>query len=173
MTTTNGRIWRSLVAVLALSMMAAACGGSDDAASDEGGSDADAGATESESNDQDEAAEIVVEAEEQPASEEALDDTEQADEPEVIPPPSGELRIAEFGAVTSFNPAAVNSAQFGFLIPVYDTLTRQDAGLSVVPGLATSWTRPHPNTWEFTVRDDVQFHDGTPFDAQVAVDNIV
>ena len=173
MTTTNGRIWRSLVAVLALSMMAAACGGSDDAASDEGGSDADAGATESESNDQDEAAEIVVEAEEQPASEEALDDTEQADEPEVIPPPSGELRIAEFGAVTSFNPAAVNSAQFGFLIPVYDTLTRQDAGLSVVPGLATSWTRPNPNTWEFTVRDDVQFHDGTPFDAQVAVDNIV
>ena len=154
-------------------MMAAACGGSDDAASDEGGSDADAGATESESNDQDEAAEIVVEAEEQPASEEALDDNEQADEPEVIPPPSGELRIAEFGAVTSFNPAAVNSAQFGFLIPVYDTLTRQDAGLSVVPGLATSWTRPNPNTWEFTVRDDVQFHDGTPFDAQVAVDNIV
>ena len=156
-----------------MSMMAAACGGSDDAASDEGGSDADAGATESESNDQDEAAEIVVEAEEQPASEEALDDTEQADEPEVIPPPSGELRIAEFGAVTSFNPAAVNSAQFGFLIPVYDTLTRQDAGLSVVPGLATAWTRPNPNTWEFTVRDDVQFHDGTPFDAQVAVDNIV
>ena len=107
MTTTNGRIWRPLVAVL-LSMMAAACGGSDDAASDEGGSDADAGATESESNDQDEAAEIVVEAEEQPASEEALDDTEQADELKVIPPPSGELRIAEFGAVTSFNPAAVN-----------------------------------------------------------------
>ena len=44
--------------------------------------------------------------------------------------------------------------------------------LQVVPGLATGWTLPEPNVWEFTVRDDVVFHDGAAFDAQVAVDNI-
>ena len=179
MATKNGRIWRLLAALLVLSVLAAACGGSDDPASDEGGADTDPG--ESASDDEAEAAEIVIEAEEQPAADESEDDTQQADEQDaeqpdeadVTPPPSGALRIAEFGGVTSFNPAAVNSAQFGFLIPVYDTLTRQDAGLAVVPGLATAWTRPEPNTWEFTVRDDVRFHDGTPFDAQAAVDNIV
>ena len=179
MATENGRIWRLLAALLVLSLLGAACGGSDDPASDEGGADTDPG--ESASDDEAEAAEIVIEAEEQPAADESEDDTQQADEQDaeqpdeadVTPPPSGALRIAEFGGVTSFNPAAVNSAQFGFLIPVYDTLTRQDAGLAVVPGLATAWTRPEPNTWEFTVRDDVRFHDGTPFDAQAAVDNIV
>lgn len=179
MATKNGRIWRLLAALLVLSLLAAACGGSDDPASDEGGADTDPG--ESALDDEAEAAEIVIEAEEQPAADESEDDTQQADEQDaeqpdeadVTPPPSGALRIAEFGGVTSFNPAAVNSAQFGFLIPVYDTLTRQDAGLAVVPGLATAWTRPEPNTWEFTVRDDVRFHDGTPFDAQAAVDNIV
>lgn len=179
MATENGRIWRLLAALLVLSLLGAACGGSEDPASDEGGADTDPG--ESASDDEAEAAEIVIEAEEQPAADESEDDTQQADEQDaeqpdeadVTPPPSGALRIAEFGGVTSFNPAAVNSAQFGFLIPVYDTLTRQDAGLAVVPGLATAWTRPEPNTWEFTVRDDVRFHDGTPFDAQAAVDNIV
>ncbi|HWL41582.1 MAG TPA: ABC transporter substrate-binding protein [Ilumatobacter sp.] len=90
----------------------------------------------------------------------------------VVLPPAGTLRYAEGGGTVSFNPAAVNSAQTSVLFPVYDTLTRQTADLVVVPGLATSWTRPDPVTWEFTVRDDVVFHDGTPFDAQAAVDNI-
>ena len=174
MTTANGRIWRLLVAVLALAMVAAACGGSGDSDSSDGAAAADEGdATEIESNNEpvaDEDNEIVIEAEEQPVEDEPTGAEEE--EAAVIPPPSGELRIAGAAPLTSFNPAAVNSAQFGYLIPVYDTLTRQSADLQVLPGLATSWTRPDANTWEFTVRDDVAFHDGTAFDAQVAVDNI-
>lgn len=174
MTTANGRIWRLLVAVLALAMVAAACGGSDDSDSSDGGAaDDEGGGAETESDDEpvaEEDDEIVVEAEEQPADDEQADAEEE--EEAVIVPPSGELRIASAAPATSYNPAAVNSAQFGYLIPVYDTLTRQSADLQVLPGLATSWTRPDANTWEFTVRDDVVFHDGTGFDAQVAVDNI-
>lgn len=113
--------------------------------------------------------EIVVDSLEQSADDVEVDESALAEE---IRPPSGELRIASTAPVTSFNPAAVNSAQFGYLIPVYDTLTRQSAELKVVPSLATSWIRPNATTWQFTVRDDVVFHDGTPFDAQVAVDNI-
>lgn len=171
MTRAHGRIWRLLAAILAVAMLAAACGGDDDTVtSDDGTASTDnssASATESADDEDDE---IVVEAEEQPADDTTVEPAEDAAE---LPPPTGELRIAEFGAVTSYNPAAVNSAQFSYLIPVYDTLTRQDEGLAVVAGLATSWTRPEPNVWEFTVRDDVVFHDGTPFDAQVAVDNVV
>ncbi len=175
---TRTHIRRVVGAFAALSLVAAACGGSDD---DGGGAASEPAATE--------AAEIVVEAEEQPVSTEAAPDdtaagesdggdaaepatTEASPVEEEVAAPAGELRVASFGPVTSYNPAAVNSAQFGYLIPVYDTLTRQNADLQVVPGLATAWTRPEPNIWEFTVRDDVVFHDGAAFDAQVAVDNI-
>ena len=174
---------RLLGALVALLLITTACGGSDDATSEQtadepAASEATADETASESAD---AAEIVVEAEEQPVEAETDPDDEAPDETgttepapveEEVASPTGELRIASFGPVTSYNPAAVNSAQFGYLIPVYDTLTRQDAGLQVVPGLATGWTLPEPNVWEFTLRDDVVFHDGAVFDAQVAVDNI-
>lgn len=33
------------------------------------------------------------------------------------------------------------------------------------PGLATSWKPLDNTTWEFTLRDDVKWHDGTPFTA--------
>lgn len=168
---TGTRTRRVAGALAALSLIVAACGG-DDGASEPAAADATAGDT---------APEIVVEADEQPVSTEASADEDATAEPATPDPsavdveiagPTGELRIAGAGPVTSFNPAAVNSASFGVLIPVYDTLTRQNAGLEVVPGLATAWTRPEPNVWEFTVRDDVVFHDGAAFDAQVAVDNI-
>ena len=89
-----------------------------------------------------------------------------------IPPPEGTLRMVEFSPVTSFNPAASQSAQSAYHYPVYDTLTRQRNDFSLAPSLATSWTQPSPNVWRFTVRDDVTFHDGAAFTAQVAVDNM-
>ena len=135
MTTANGRIWRLLVAVLALAMVVAACGGSDDSDSSDGAAaDDEGGGAETESDDEpvaEEDDEIVVEAEEQPADDEQADAEEE--EEAVIAPPSGELRIASAAPVTSYNPAAVNSAQFGYLIPVYDTLTRQSAALNCQP----------------------------------------
>ncbi|MDE0320878.1 MAG: ABC transporter substrate-binding protein [Acidimicrobiaceae bacterium] len=89
-----------------------------------------------------------------------------------IPPPEGTLRMVEFSPVTSFNPAASQTAQSAYHYPTYDTLTRQRNDLSLEPSLATSWTQPSPNVWRFTVRDDVVFHDGAEFNAQVAVDNM-
>jgi len=184
---TRTHIRRVVGAFAALSLVATACGGSDD---DGGGAASEPAATEASADEPapvaTEAAEIVVEAEEQPVSTDAEPDegdvaesdtsepatTEAPSVEEAVAAPAGELRVASFGPVTSYNPAAVNSAQFGYLIPVYDTLTRQNADLQVVPGLATAWTRPEPNIWEFTVRDDVVFHDGAAFGAQVAVDNI-
>lgn len=40
---------------------------------------------------------------------------------------------------------------------------------SVLPHLATSWKQVDDKTWEFTLRTDVKFHDGTPFTADDVV----
>lgn len=48
---------------------------------------------------------------------------------------------------------------------IYDTLTWLENDGSVIPWLATSWRNVDDLTWEFTLRDDVTFSNGTPFGA--------
>jgi peptide/nickel transport system substrate-binding protein len=90
----------------------------------------------------------------------------------VAPPPLGDLRIADFGDVTTFDPAMTQFAQAGYLYPVYDTLVRQRPAGELVPHLATSWSMPDPTTWRFELRDDVLFHDGSRFDAPAVKANL-
>lgn len=47
---------------------------------------------------------------------------------------------------------------------MYDTLVWFEDG-KFVPQLATSWKTVDPLTWEFTLRENVKFHNGEPFDA--------
>jgi peptide/nickel transport system substrate-binding protein len=54
---------------------------------------------------------------------------------------------------------------------VYDSLVNEDASGDLVPGLATEWTI-EPEAVEFTLREGVVFHDGTPFDAEAAKANL-
>ncbi|MEM7735608.1 MAG: ABC transporter substrate-binding protein [Deinococcota bacterium] len=50
---------------------------------------------------------------------------------------------------------------------VYDTLLRRDPEtLETIPWLATSYTVVDDNTFELTLREDVTFHNGEPFDAE-------
>ncbi|MEJ1160053.1 ABC transporter substrate-binding protein [Prosthecomicrobium sp. N25] len=46
---------------------------------------------------------------------------------------------------------------------VYDTLVSRDEKLDPVPSLATSWKLVDDNTWEFKLRPNVKFHDGSDF----------
>jgi peptide/nickel transport system substrate-binding protein len=55
---------------------------------------------------------------------------------------------------------------------IYDTLVTVDAKNSIIPDLATKWTFPTPTSVLFTLRSDVQFQDGTPFNADAVVTNI-
>src|SRR5207248_1311081 len=49
---------------------------------------------------------------------------------------------------------------------VCDPLIAKDFDGKYVPGLATAWTISTDGlTWDFTLRSDVAFHDGTPLDA--------
>ena len=53
---------------------------------------------------------------------------------------------------------------------VYDTLISFNEGTGEFePLLAKSWKRIDPTTLEFKLRDDVKFHDGSPFDADDVV----
>jgi peptide/nickel transport system substrate-binding protein len=67
------------------------------------------------------------------------------------------------------NTALVNSTP---VFSVYDGLTRYDANDQVGPWLATSWQLVDDTTWEFKIRTGVTFHNGEPFDAGTAKDNI-
>lgn len=57
---------------------------------------------------------------------------------------------------------------------VVEALTRlnPDAGGTVMPLLATEWTRVDDTNWLFTLRDGVTFHDGAKLDAAAAVQAI-
>jgi peptide/nickel transport system substrate-binding protein len=55
---------------------------------------------------------------------------------------------------------------------VYEALLDIDSNLALVPQLALAWTPLDPTTWEFKLRPDVTFHDGTPFTAADVVFSI-
>ncbi len=58
------------------------------------------------------------------------------------------------------------------MLNIYDTLVRVDAQNTVQPDLATAWQYSSPTELVFTLRTDVTFQDGTPFNADTVVFNI-
>lgn len=72
------------------------------------------------------------------------------------------------------NPATTGARAVGPLVQtMFETLVWLTPDLEVTPGLATEWTTsPDGKTYTFTLKENVTFHDGTPFNAQAVVDNI-
>ena len=59
---------------------------------------------------------------------------------------------------------------------MYDGLLVRDPAMKVVPQIAVSWTQPDPLTYDFTLRDNVHFHDGTlltPQDVKFTIDRVL
>ncbi len=52
---------------------------------------------------------------------------------------------------------------------IYEPLIRRDRNLRLEPALATAWSQSSPETWRFTLRRGVRFHDGAPFTADDVV----
>ncbi|WP_341954426.1 ABC transporter substrate-binding protein [Salinibacterium sp. TMP30] len=64
-------------------------------------------------------------------------------------------------------PQALISTQY------IESLVSKNADGEIIPWLATEWTPSDDGlTWDFTLRDDVTFTDGTPFDAEAVKANI-
>jgi peptide/nickel transport system substrate-binding protein len=63
--------------------------------------------------------------------------------------------------------------EFEWQTPIIERLLREDAEGNLQPYLATDWTFADDGSYlELTLRDDVVFQDGTPFNADVVVANI-
>ncbi len=83
-----------------------------------------------------------------------------------------ELRIAMKAAVDSADPHLTYTPNRNVGIHVFETLVDLDPQLRPIPGLAESWRPVDPLTWEFTLRENVRFHDGSPFTAEDAAFSI-
>lgn len=55
---------------------------------------------------------------------------------------------------------------------IFERLVYQDENMEPQPGLAKSWKRLSDAQWEFKLREDVKFHDGSPFTAQDVVTTV-
>ncbi len=75
--------------------------------------------------------------------------------------PSDLLTMDPDGANQTFTQVMLGS--------IYEGLVRLDEHMHVEPALATSWSRPSPDAWRFTLRPGVHFHDGALLTAEDVV----
>jgi peptide/nickel transport system substrate-binding protein len=83
--------------------------------------------------------------------------------------PPNVLIVGQIAEPKSLDPAADTAVNdFRILVNLYDGLVRyKDGTLEVEPSLATSWTiSDDGKTYTFKLRDGVEFHDDTPFNAE-------
>ncbi len=75
------------------------------------------------------------------------------------------LKIAYSSDYQSLDPIISNTNSRSRTLNIYESLVKTDRNLQFEPGLALSWGRFDDTTWEFKLRPDVLFHDGSTFDA--------
>ena len=81
-----------------------------------------------------------------------------------------EVSIGLQAQVTAMDPHYHNlSPNNSLLLHVFEPLVKRDANQKLVPALALSWKAVDDLTWEFKLRKNVRFHDGSPFTADDVV----
>ncbi len=148
---------RLLGAFVVLGFVLAACGDDDD-------SDAES-ATSAETEADDTATAGTAEA----TAGTGTDTTEPA---ATQPPAEGASIVVALGSEpTSLDPHLVDDGgERAINDNIYETLLARTPDGELIPSLATALpTMIDDTTWEFTLRDDVAFHDGTPFNADSVV----
>ncbi len=76
------------------------------------------------------------------------------------------LRWTSQGDALTMDPHAQNEGPTNAMsLQIHDPLVRQSKDMKFEPGLAASWKVVNPTTWEFKLRQNVSFHDGSKFTA--------
>ena len=171
----RSKLFKLLIAFLALTMFATACGGSDDDSSSSDSSSASEATESSSESSSSEAADETeeAEAEEEAEVEEEADAEEEAEAPivqdqeeSVLEPVfGGTLRWGLEAEVDGINPtaSALSSPGLTMMNAVFDTLAAYATDGSTVPHLAKSFTPSDDcKTWTMELREGITFHDGTP-----------
>jgi peptide/nickel transport system substrate-binding protein len=80
------------------------------------------------------------------------------------------LRWASAGDPLTMDPHSQNEGLTNAMNgQVYETLMRRDKKLNLIPSLATEWKQIDALTWQFKLRPNVKFHDGTTMTAEDVV----
>lgn len=147
-------VW--LVLVMALALVLAACGGDDNKGNTGGGQATAGGQATTTGGSTSGAANTAPTADPNaPQSEATINISLNADPPSLDP-----------AASSAFVDRQVHNS-------IFDKLVDLDPKLEIVPMLATKWDISQDGlNYTFTLRDDVKFHDGTKFDAEVVKFNI-
>lgn len=82
------------------------------------------------------------------------------------------LTIAYDQPLTTYEPTASDLVSRGYLVNVYEGLVRFDRNMNVEPALALSWGMLNDTAWQFKLRPDVSFHNGSSFDARDVVASV-
>jgi peptide/nickel transport system substrate-binding protein len=87
--------------------------------------------------------------------------------------PAGAENVLRWASATeplTFDPhAAAHQPTFAAHIQVYERLVDFNSRYEIEPALAVAWKLIDATTWQFDLRPDVRFHDGTPFTSEDVV----
>jgi peptide/nickel transport system substrate-binding protein len=87
-----------------------------------------------------------------------------------LPGNAATFRFAFQGDLKALDPYSLNeSFTLGMLGNVYEGLTKRNAKLEIMPGLAERWEVLEPTRWRFYLRKGVKFHNGEDFTADDVV----
>lgn len=87
-----------------------------------------------------------------------------------VPASSKELTIGLASEPTAIDPHFHNLSPNNALARhLFDRLVHTDEKQKLIPGLAVSWKAINDTTWEFKLRPNVKWHDGSPFTADDVV----
>lgn len=89
--------------------------------------------------------------------------------PASAPAGKKDLIVVQGADVQKFDPHMSSSvSDTSLTFNIYDNLLFRSGDNSLKPALATEWKRINDTTWQFKLRQGVKFHNGEPFNAQVA-----
>lgn len=84
------------------------------------------------------------------------------------------MRQADFGGI--YPDISDNDYSVSVNSQMFDGLVRYQDRSKIVPDLASTWTNPDNNTWLFTIKKGVKFHDGNtlaPSDVKSSLDKMI
>lgn len=86
---------------------------------------------------------------------------------------SGEINMSLLATPNSLDPHAANDQPSNHVnVNIYERLVEFTPELELEPGLAESYEQIEDTTWEFNIREDVQFHDGEELNAEAVKANL-
>lgn len=88
----------------------------------------------------------------------------------IFPKTEGALTIVMNTEATDISPYGLNLNNATRIRNIYEGLVAFDRNLKIVPALAVSWGNTSDISWEFRIREGVNFHDGSPFGPQDVLD---